>query len=522
MLKKIRTTLALVVFVLITLLFLDVTGTLHAWLGWLAKIQFWPAFYALNIGVVAVLVVLTLVFGRIYCSVICPLGIMQDVVSWLHGRRKRNRFTYSKEKKWLRYGMLGVFIISAVAGINAIVSLLAPYSSYGRIASSLFKPVYEAGNNVLASIAEHFNSYAFYSVDVWMKSLPTLIIASVTFVAIIILAWRGGRTYCNTICPVGTILSFLARFSWFKVRIDSSKCVNCGLCTKNCKASAIDFKNHKIDYSRCVVCGDCLGKCHKGALSFTSGRADKSTSGRVDKSTSQQVDKQTSRQADNANLLVNSSTRNSSADNGRRSFLLAAAIATTGAALAQEKKKVDGGLAAIEDKIAPERLTPLTPPGSMSAQHFAQHCTACQLCVSTCPNGVLRPSTDLSKFMQPTMSYERGYCRPECTKCSEVCPTGAIKPITRADKSATQIGHAVWIKKNCVPLTDGVECGNCARHCPAGAIQMVPSDPKNEQSPKIPVVNEARCIGCGACENLCPARPFSAIYVEGHEVHREI
>ena len=522
MLKKIRTTLALVVFVLITLLFLDVTGTLHAWLGWLAKIQFWPAFYALNIGVVAVLVVLTLVFGRIYCSVICPLGVMQDVVSWLHGRRKRNRFTYSKEKKWLRYGMLGVFIISAVAGINAIVSLLAPYSSYGRIASSLFKPVYEAGNNVLASIAEHFNSYAFYSVDVWMKSLPTLIIASVTFVAIVILAWRGGRTYCNTICPVGTILSFFARFSWFKVRIDESKCVNCGLCTKNCKASAIDFKNHKIDYSRCVVCGDCLGKCHKGALSFTSGRADKSTSVRVDKSTSQQVDKQTSGQAGNANLLVNSSTRNSSADNGRRSFLLAAAIATTGAALAQEKKKVDGGLAVIEDKIAPERLTPLTPPGSMSAQHFAQHCTACQLCVSTCPNGVLRPSTDLSKFMQPTMSYERGYCRPECTKCGEVCPTGAIKPITRADKSATQIGHAVWIKKNCVPLTDGVECGNCARHCPAGAIQMVPSDPKNGQSPKIPVVNEARCIGCGACENLCPARPFSAIYVEGHEVHREI
>lgn len=522
MLKKIRTTLAWVVFVLITLLFLDVTGTLHAWLGWLAKIQFWPAFYALNIGVVAVLVVLTLVFGRIYCSVICPLGVMQDVVSWLHGRRKRNRFTYSKEKKWLRYGMLGVFIISAVAGINAIVSLLAPYSSYGRIASSLFKPVYEAGNNVLASITEHFNSYAFYSVDVWMKSLPTLIIASVTFVAIVILAWRGGRIYCNTICPVGTILSFFARFSWFKVRIDESKCVNCGLCTKNCKASAIDFKNHKIDYSRCVVCGDCLGKCHKGALSFTSQRVDESTSGRVDKQTSGRVDKRTSGQAGNANLLVNSSTRNSSADNGRRSFLLAAAIATTGAALAQEKKKVDGGLAVIEDKIAPERLTPLTPPGSMSAQHFAQHCTACQLCVSTCPNGVLRPSTDLSKFMQPTMSYERGYCRPECTKCGEVCPTGAIKPITRADKSATQIGHAVWIKKNCVPLTDGVECGNCARHCPAGAIQMVPSDPKNGQSPKIPVVNEARCIGCGACENLCPARPFSAIYVEGNEVHREI
>ena len=522
MLRRIRTTLALVVFVLITLLFLDVTGTLHKYFGWLASIQFWPALLALHVGVLALLVVLTLVFGRIYCSIICPLGVMQDVVSRLHGIRKKNRFTYSKEKRWLRYTVLAVFIVSALAGVNAVVSLLAPYSSYGRIAGSLMKPVYEAGNNVLAAIAESVNSYAFYSVDVWLKSLPTLIVASVTLVVIAVLAWRGGRTYCNTICPVGTILSFLARFSWFKVRIDGSKCVNCGLCTKNCKASAIDFKNHKIDYSRCVVCGDCIDKCHKGAISLSSRRADKRTSRQVNKQTSGQADKRTSQNADSANLLVNSSAGVLSTNESRRSFLLGVAVAATGAALAQEKKKVDGGLAAIEDKVAPRRLTPLTPPGSLSAQHFAQHCTACQLCVSTCPNGVLRPSTDLSTFMQPTMSYERGYCRPECTKCGEVCPTGAIKPITRAIKSATQIGHAVWLKKNCVPLTDGVECGNCARHCPTGAITMIPLNPKDERSPKIPAVNEARCIGCGACENLCPARPFSAIYVEGHEVHREV
>ena len=552
MLRKIRTTLALVVFVLITLLFLDVTGTLHRWFGWLASIQFWPALLALHVGVLALLVALTLVFGRIYCSVICPLGVMQDVISRLHGMRKKNRFTYSKEKRWLRYGVLAVFVASALAGVNAVVSLLAPYSSYGRIAGSLMKPVYEAGNNVLAAVAEHFNSYAFYSVDVWMKSLPTLVVASLTLVVIAVMAWRGGRTYCNTICPVGTILSFLARFSWLKVRIDGSKCVDCGLCTKNCKASAIDFKNHRIDYSRCVVCGDCIDKCRKGAISLSSGQADKQTSrqadkqtsrradkqtsgqadeltsGQVDKLTGGQVNKQTGKQANNANLLVNSSAGGLSAvnslsvDTGRRSFLLGLAVASTAAALAQEEKKVDGGLAAIEDKVAPERLTPITPPGSLSAQHFARHCTACQLCVSNCPNGVLRPSTDLSTFMQPTMSYERGYCRPECTRCGDVCPTGAINPITRADKSAMQIGHAVWIKKNCVPLTDGVECGNCARHCPTGAITMVPVDPKGERSLKIPAVNEARCIGCGACENLCPARPFSAIYVEGHEVHREV
>ena len=151
------------------------------------------------------------------------------------------------------------------------------------------------------------------------------------------------------------------------------------------------------------------------------------------------------------------------------------------AAIAEDKVKFDGGLAKIEDKVSPERQTRLTPPGSMSARHMAQHCPACQLCVAECPNDVLRPSTSPGTFMQPVMSYERGYCRPECTRCSEVCPTGAIKPITRAEKSAIHTGHAVWIRKNCVPVTDGQPCGNCARHCPTGAITMVPLYPETQK-----------------------------------------
>ena len=209
-------------------------------------------------------------------------------------------------------------------------------------------------------------------------------------------------------------------------------------------------------------------------------------------------------------------------DKERRRFLSTTVLLATSAVLKAQEKKVDGGLAVIEDKKIPARATRLTPPGSLDTQHFAQHCIACQLCVSACPNQVLRPSSDLRTFMQPEMSYERGYCRPECTECSKVCPAGAILPITPAEKSAIQIGHAVWIANNCVVLTDGVACGNCARHCPTGAISMVPSVTGDTSSPKIPVINTERCIGCGACENLCPARPFRAIYVEGHEVHRTI
>ena len=487
MLSKIRTILAAVVFVLITLLFLDFTGTLHCWLGWLAKIQFLPAVMALNVVVIVALVALTLVFGRIYCSVICPLGILQDLLARL--RRKKNKYSYSKEVKWLRYPVLVVFVLAGVAGVGSLFQLLAPYSSFGRIATMILQPLWMLGNNVLASIAERADSYAFYSVEVWMKSLPVFVIAAATLVVLFILAWRGGRTYCNTICPVGTILSFLARFSWMKIQFVEDKCKNCSMCSKNCKAACIDYKTHSVDYSRCVVCGNCIDKCKFGALKYAP---------------------------------VKSAKTAAPVDGSKRSFLLASALVST-AALAQKKEKLmDGGIAELEDKVAPERQTPLTPPGSLSFQNLATRCTGCQLCVSECPDDVLRPSTDLMHLMMPTMSYERGFCRPECTRCSDVCPAGAIKPLDDIEKSSIQIGHAVWIKKNCVVLTDEVECGNCARHCPSGAIEMVPLDENDEESPMIPAINEAACIGCGACEYVCPSRPFSAIYVEGHEVHKMV
>jgi len=210
------------------------------------------------------------------------------------------------------------------------------------------------------------------------------------------------------------------------------------------------------------------------------------------------------------------------ADAGRRAFVTSAVIASSAAVMKAQEIKVDGGLAEIERSQKPERQTPLVPAGAISLKHFSQHCTACQLCVSNCPNQVLRPSTSLHNFMQPEMSYERGYCRPECTNCSTVCPAGAILPITIEEKSSIQIGHAVINLDNCVVNTDGVECGNCARHCPAGAIRLVRKNPDDPKSLMIPTVNQERCIGCGACENLCPARPFTAIHIEGHEVHREL
>lgn len=500
MLRKIRIIFAVICFTLITLLFLDFTGTLHAWLGWLAKIQFLPAVLALNAGIIILLITLTLIFGRVYCSVICPLGVFQDAVSWLSGRRKKKkyRFSYSPALRGLRYGVLGLFVAAVVAGIGPAIALLAPYSAYGRMVQNLLAPLWQGGNNLLAYFAEQADSYAFYRTEIWLRSLPTFVVAAVSFVFIVILAWRNGRTYCNTVCPVGTVLGAIARYSWLKPVVDSSKCNGCGLCARSCKAACIDPEKHAVDYSRCVSCMDCISKCRQGAIRYVHPHRPANN-------------ERPGRQA-----------RQGQINNARRSFLTSTALLAAASLVKAQEKKVDGGLAVIVDKKIPKRTTPIVPPGARSLQNMATHCTGCQLCVSVCPNQVLRPSASWTKLMQPEVSYERGYCRPECTKCSEVCPAGAILQITAADKSAIQVGHAVWVKKNCVPLSDGVECGNCARHCPTGAIIMVPSDPETPESPKIPVVNEERCIGCGACENLCPARPFSAIYVEGHVRHRMI
>ncbi|MBQ5958633.1 MAG: 4Fe-4S dicluster domain-containing protein [Bacteroidales bacterium] len=468
MLRKLRITLAIIMILMVTLLFVGVGYGVSHWAGWAAKIQFIPALLSLPYIITVVILLVAATFGRIYCSVICPLGIMQDFYSWLGGKFKKNRFSYVKEHKWLRYTICVIFFICLFIGIAPVTTLLDPYGNYGRIVTSFY-----------------------------MRNITISIIAWVVMLVLGVLAFLYGRAYCNSICPVGTILGLFAKYAPFRVRFDESKCKHCGLCEKNCKSRAIDSKAGTVDTTRCVVCGDCLAQCKFDALHYTSKK---------------HVNSQVAPQS--------SAPSNDTPDQGRRSFLVGAALATATAATAQAQMKVDGGLAVIEDKKAPKRQTPLTPPGSVSAKHMQKNCTACQLCVSACPNHVLRPSTDLMHFMQPTMSYEVGYCRPECTRCGEVCPSGAIKPISKEEKTAIHVGHAVWIKDNCVVLTDGVSCGNCARHCPTAAIQMVEYQ-HNGQTVMVPAVNESRCIGCGACENLCPSRPFSAIYVEGNMMHHK-
>lgn len=518
-LKYIRIFLAIIFIFAITFLFVGVgTGLGLSELDFFARIQLVPAFLALNILCIVILVVITLLFGRIYCSVICPLGVLQDFVArikkWTVGkkRRKVGVYKYSKSNTKIRLTFLPIFVIILLLGILNIMALslgalIEPYSAFGRIVTAFISPLYDIGNNALADVTAESGSYLFIPVHRSISAV-LFVIASITFLVVTVCAFRSGRLYCNTICPVGTILGYASKISLFKIRIDAQACNSCGSCSRHCKSGCIDSQNHVIDYTRCVDCFDCLNVCRRNAIRFTSAKIRQAQPAKHDETKAGQE-------------VADSTVENTQ---GRRLFL--ASLATvTGVIVAKSAEKVtDGGLTALKTRKLPARKTRILPPGVISQARLNAHCVGCQLCIQACPNGLLSMSDQLSTFMQPVLNYNENYCPPFCQTCSNVCPTGVFQPLDEALKSSLKIGTASVNVFECISAKGEDSCGNCARHCPVGAIKMV----DNGASP-VPVVRESLCIGCGACEVHCPVGTIAtmtedhpAIHVEGVSTQRYI
>lgn len=183
------------------------------------------------------------------------------------------------------------------------------------------------------------------------------------------------------------------------------------------------------------------------------------------------------------------------------------------AVLAVADKLVDGGFAEVSLPGRPDRGTPVLPPGAGDRSAFYMKCASCQLCIANCPGKCLTQSTDLKTFGQPVMDFRRGYCLSECSKCGEICPELAIRKLQTVQRPNVHMGEAVWKKDLCVRTTEWDQCTACVRKCPVRAIHLVQG---------FPVVDRQKCIGCGACEHVCPARPMPAIYVKGYETQRVV
>ena len=458
----------------------------------LARWQLLPALLAGNVLAVIVLVLLTLCFGRVYCSVLCPLGLWQDFVSYLAERRKGGRRCYAyRQESWkLRYGVLAVLASGLLGGAAAVPLLLDPYTIFGRIATHLFAPAIHSGANQLIrwQIAYDGPDLGLAHTDVVTFGTTAVLVAAAYLVVISVVAWRHGRLYCQAFCPVGTLLGTVSHHALVRLHFGAD-CISCGLCAKSCPSFCIDVQHHRVDASRCIDCFTCVSVCPKGALAF--GRPPKASAAATN--------------GRNGNATKES---NGAPDLTRRQMIAGSALATLAAAGALTKGARGAALAASPEKV-------VRPPGALSYAAFSECCTACHLCVASCPQGIIRPANleyGLGGIFQPRLDFTDGYCDPSCTRCSDVCPAGALTPVAPEKKKTLKIGTALYRPDTCVILTEGRTCGHCAEVCPIHAIEM--ADDGNGHL--LPKVHHRRCIGCGSCEYHCPAQP-KAIRVAGKE-----
>ena len=527
--------MAAVCLVAMTALFLDWSGLAATHWGWLARYQVVPALLSLNVAAIVVLVLLTLFLGRVYCSTLCPLGVLQDLVLrvriWLSGKRKRRIGVYRHRKgsNALRYVVFVAFALAVIAGLVGIMAtslgaLIEPYSMYGRISSGVFAPVTDAAENALAAYDAAHDGYTFWTVTRAIAPAVSAV-GGISLVVLIVVAVLTGRGYCNNFCPVGTLLGFVSKHSLMRITIDTDKCNGCQSCARHCKGGCIDAKNHEIDYSRCVACMDCIDSCSQHAIGLRWAVGKPAAYSCIGKAETETKPKQKAA----SQTKAGNETAPHPTDEGRRNFMAIVGIATGALATKAADKVTDGGLTALKERKTVERAERIVPPGAISVANLNAKCVGCQLCVQNCPSGIIKTSTDLETFMQPYVEYKDGFCLPECTRCSDICPTGAIVPLNEGAKASTKVGTAVVNTEICLAASEGVDCGNCERYCPAGAVELVKVSEAEDDKHAIPVVNAELCIGCGACENHCPVGTVAtmtadipAIHVEGLPRQRTI
>lgn len=423
--------------------------------------------------------ILTIFFGRAWCNWICPLGTIHHFIGWLSTPKKlADRITANSPRKLygLKYYLLAGILVLALFG-SLQIGWLDPICLLSR------------SFNLIVWPTAHSMTARFY------QSVPELQfawIAGVVFVVLLALNAVIPRFFCRALCPLGALLGLFSRFALFRVQRDEHACTNCGRCAAVCEGAA--SPDEKLRLSECTVCLKCIHECPENALRFA--------------------------------FLPDRQGQRSGPDFSRRRLILAGVLGGLFYPVLRTSRAVTGGPVA----------SLIRPPGALPEEKFLETCLKCGQCIRVCPTNVIQPAffeSGLEGFWTPLLKYHnrqegKGFCQYECTACSQVCPTGALRTITMDEKTGrgafaanqVKIGTAFVDRGRCLPWAMDRPCQVCEEVCPVSpkAIRVEQVPPSQSLSGrtdiKRPLVNPARCIGCGACQSKCPVTGLPAIRVQ--------
>jgi polyferredoxin len=459
------------------------------------------------------LLALTMVFGRVFCGWICPFGTLHHFFAWLLPSKKgrgasrvdANRtHTYQRVKYYLLYA----FLVAGVAG-SAIGGLFDPiciavrsiglgvipglqYLSHRGLGAAQdvhSRAVQGAADHTQDFLAQTvWQSKQFYFHQTWFI---VFLLVAVLFANRFI-----PRFWCRVLCPLGAFLGVFSRFALFGMTKDHAKCTDCNLCIVNCQGADSPQGGVKWRQDECHMCMNCENACPEDVIKFA--------------------------------FLPNRRSTVVAPDTERRTAL--AAIGA-GAVFLPAARVADSLDVNYQSKV-------IRPPGAVEERGFLERCIRCAECMKVCPNNALHPAffeAGVEGLWTPILIARIGYCEFSCVLCGQVCPTGAIQKITEKEKMGQgqppiKIGTAFYDHGRCLPWSMQTPCIVCEEFCPTSpkAIWVEEVDatvrdskPAADGGPPAyktvhlqrPHVDPSLCVGCGACEKVCPVQDQPAVYV---------
>jgi len=429
--------------------------------------------------------IFTVILGRFFCGWICPLGTVIDLITRSIPKSAPIRFLKGSFRHYLLFTLLAIALFSVnVSGVFDPIAILVRaltlffYPLVGHVARAGWSGLYQVAGEGRDNVAFLYDFLRDYVLPFRETFYPLAFLSLAVFLFILALERFERRNWCRNICPLGTLLGLLGRFSLFR-RIPGKICNDCGDCRSHCPSA---FDEDILQTDNCIRCMQCRTRCRFGRVRFP---------------------------LDWKRPFLPVIERQGQPLMSKRIFLTSL---VSGFFLSR----------AFSFRHPEKDHRLLRPPGVTSEGDFLKKCVRCGECMKVCLRSALYPDltrAGVTGLFMPVIIPRLGYCEYNCSLCGQVCPTGAIPRLPLEQKRKSVIGTAVIDRNICLPFAKKLNCIVCEEHCPIPkkAIRFETVDDIDHKGRRVtlkqPYIVDELCNGCGICENKCPLEGRSAVEV---------